>query len=77
TSAQLARALNEGAKEEKMPIIANSGAYGAHYEIMANYDVVILAPQVRSFYSDMKADTDKLGIKLLATKGAEYIEMTR
>lgn len=77
TSAQLARALNEGAKEEKMPIIANSGAYGAHYEIMANYDVVILAPQVRSFYSDMKANTDKLGIKLLATKGAEYIEMTR
>lgn len=77
TSAQLAHALNEGAKEEKMPIIANSGAYGAHYEIMANYDVVILAPQVRSFYSDMKADTDKLGIKLIATKGAEYINMTR
>lgn len=77
TSAQLAHALNEGAKEEKMPIIANSGAYGAHYEIMANYDVVILAPQVRSFYSDMKADTDKLGIKLIATKGAEYISMTR
>lgn len=51
TSAQLAHALNEGAKEEKMPIIANSGAYGAHYEVMANYDVVILAPQVRSFYS--------------------------
>ncbi len=77
TSAQLAHALNEGAKEEKMPIIANSGAYGAHYEIMANYDVVILAPQVRSFCSDMKADTDKLGIKLIATKGAEYINMTR
>jgi PTS system lactose-specific EIICB component len=77
TSAQLAHALNEGAKEEKMPIIANSGAYGAHYEIMANYDVVILALQVRSFYSDMKADTDKLGIKLIATKGAEYINMTR
>lgn len=77
TSAQLAHALNEGAKEEKMPIIANSGAYGAHYEVMANYDVVILAPQVRSFYSDMKADTDKLGIKLIATKGAEYINMTR
>ena len=30
-----------------------------------------------SYYEDIKKDTDKLGIKLVATKGAEYIKLTR
>ena len=37
----------------------------------------MLAPQVRSYYNDMKADTDRLGIKLLAPRGKEYIDLTR
>lgn len=77
TSAQLAEALNEGAKKKNLPIVANSGAYGSHHEILPSYNVVVLAPQVRSYYDDMKADTDKLGIKLIATKGAQYIKLTR
>lgn len=76
TSAQLANALNEGAKEHDLPLVANSGAYGSHHEILPGYNVVILAPQVRNYYSDMKEDTDKLGIKLIATKGMEYINLT-
>lgn len=76
TSAQLANALNEGAKEHNLPLVANSGAYGSHHEILPGYNVVILAPQVRNYYSDMKEDTDKLGIKLIATKGMEYINLT-
>ena len=34
--------------------------------------LIVLAPQVRSYYNDMKADTDRLGIKLLAPRGKEY-----
>lgn len=39
--------------------------------------MVILAPQVKTYYNDIKKDTEKLGIKLIATEGAEYINLTR
>lgn len=77
TSAMLANALTEGAKEYNVPITASAGAYGSHYEMMPDYDMVILAPQVGSYYDDIKVDTDRLNIKLVATKGAEYISLTR
>ena len=77
TSAMLANALEEGTKEHNVPISASAGAYGSHYEIMKNYDMIILAPQVGSYYDDIKQDADRLGIKLVATKGVEYIGLTR
>lgn len=77
TSAMLANALKEGAAETGAHITAAAGAYGSHYDIMKSYDMVVLAPQVASYYDDIKADTDKLGIKLVATKGAQYINLTR
>lgn len=77
TSAMLANALTEGAATTGANITASAGAYGSHYEIMKNFDMIVLAPQVNSFYEDIKKDTDALGIKLAATKGAEYIKLTR
>lgn len=77
TSAMLANALKEGAEEYDAPISALAGAYGSHYDIMENFDMIILAPQVNSYYDDIKEDTDRLNIKLVATKGAEYIGLTR
>ena len=77
TSEQLANALTEGAKEYHEPIVASAGAYGSHHDILPNYDLVVLAPQVRTYYSDLKHDTDRLGIKLVATKGQQYIALTR
>lgn len=77
TSAMLANALTEGAAATGANITASAGAYGSHYEIMTNFDMIVLAPQVNSFYEDIKKDTDALGIKLAATKGAEYIKLTR
>lgn len=76
TSALLANALTEGSGPAGIPIIANSGAYGSHYDIMDQYDVIVLAPQVRTYYDDIKADTDRLGIKLIGTKGKQYIDLT-
>ncbi|MCI2171373.1 PTS lactose transporter subunit IIBC [Schleiferilactobacillus perolens] len=77
TSEQLANALTDGAKKYHEPIVAAAGAYGSQADILPNYDMVILAPQVRTYYEDLKADTDKLGIKLVATKGQQYIALTR
>lgn len=77
TSEQLANSLMDGAKEYNVPIVASAGAYGSHHDILPNYDLVVLAPQVRTYYDDLKADTDRLGIQLVATKGQQYIALTR
>ena len=76
TSTLLANALREGAKSKGIGLVSNSGAYGSHYETMDQYNVIVLAPQARMYYDDMKADTDRLGIKLLTTKGKQYIDLT-
>ena len=77
TSGLLANALNKAAKEFDVPVKAAAGGYGAHREILPEFDLVILAPQVASNFEDMKAETDKLGIKLAKTEGAQYISLTR
>ena len=77
TSAMLANAIKEGAAQTGENIASSAGAYGQHTAIMDQYDIIVLAPQVRSYYNDMKADTDRLGIKLLAPRGKEYIDLTR
>ena len=77
TSGLLANALNKAAAEYNVPVKAAAGSYGAHREMLPEFDLVILAPQVASNYEDMKAETDKLGIKLAKTEGAQYIKLTR
>ena len=77
TSGLLANALNKASKEHNVPVKAAAGGYGAHREILPEFDLVILAPQVASNFEDMKAETDKLGIKLAKTEGAQYISLTR
>ncbi|HGY9678126.1 TPA: lactose-specific PTS transporter subunit EIIC [Streptococcus pneumoniae] len=77
TSGLLANALNKAAAEYNVPVKAAAGCYGAHREMLPEFDLVILAPQVASNFEDMKAETDKLGIKLAKTEGAQYIKLTR
>ena len=77
TSGLLANALNKAAEEHHVPVKAAAGGYGAHMDIMKDYQLIILAPQVASNYEDIKQDTDRLGIKLAKTQGVEYINLTR
>ena len=77
TSGLLANALNKAATEYNVPVKAAAGGYGAHREMLPEFDLVILAPQVASNFEDMKAETDKLDIKLAKTEGAQYIKLTR
>lgn len=77
TSGLLANALNKAATEYNVPVKAAAGGYGAHREMLPEFDLVILAPQVASNFEDMKEETDKLGIKLAKTEGAQYIQLTR
>ena len=50
----LANAIKEGAAQTGENIASSAGAYGQHTAIMDQYDVIVLAPQVRSYYNDMR-----------------------
>ena len=76
TSAMFANAVKEGAKETGLPVDATESAYGNHYDILKNYDVVVLSPQVQAHLEEVKQDA-KEGTKVIATKGAQYIQLTR
>ena len=45
TSGLLANALNKAAAEYKVPVKAAAGGYGAHREMLPEFDLVILAPR--------------------------------
>lgn len=76
TSAMFANAVKEGAKETGFPVDVTASAYGNHYDILKNYDVVVLSPQVQAHLEEVKQDA-KEGTKVIATKGAQYIQLTR
>lgn len=76
TSAMFANAVKEGAKETGFPVDATASAYGNHYDILKNYDVVVLSPQVQAHLEEVKQDA-KEGTKVIVTKGAQYIQLTR
>lgn len=77
TSGLLANALAKGAKERDIALITAAGSYGAHMDIMKDYDLIILAPQVASHFQDLKKDADRLGIQCVACEGKQYIDLTR
>ncbi len=77
TSAMFANAINTGAEEAGVNMSAMAGAYGSHYDILKNFDIVILSPQVQSHYEEVKADADIHGIRVVKTKGVEYIKLTK
>ena len=51
TSGLLANALNKAAEEYNVPVKAAAGGYGAHREMLPEFDLVILAPQVCLLYT--------------------------
>lgn len=77
TSGLLANALGKAAKQNNIEMLTAANSYGAHMDILNEYDLIILAPQVASNYQDLKKDTDRLGIKAVAVEGKKYIALTR
>lgn len=77
TSAMFANAVNKGAEQKNLPVTARAEAFGGHTDILQDFQLVVLSPQVQSRYDEIKADADRYGIKLVRTKGAQYINLTR
>ena len=77
TSAMFANAVNKGAEEKHLPVKAQAEAFGSHTGILDEFQLVVLSPQVQSRYDEIKSDADRYGIKVVKTKGAQYIGLTR
>lgn len=77
TSGLLANALAKGAKSHDINMLTAANSYGAHVDLLKDFDLVILAPQVASNYEDLKKDADRFGVKVVAVEGKKYIELTR
>lgn len=76
TSGLLSNSLNKAAEKFDVPLHSAAGTYGEHQDILQDFNVVVLAPQVSSNYEDMKKDADNVGAKVLTTSGEEYISLT-
>ncbi len=77
TSSMLAKAISKGAKAKNLPVEAIAMAYGQHKDIIKDFDLIVLAPQMASMYDELKHDCDEQGVKSATTSGREYVGLTR
>ena len=77
TSSMLAKAITKGAEHRHAPVESIAMAYGQHKDIITDFDLVVLAPQMASMYDELKSDCDAKGVKSATTSGREYVGLTR
>lgn len=77
TSSMLAKAITKGAEQRHAPVESIAMAYGQHKDIITDFDLVVLAPQMASMYDELKADCEAKGVKSATTSGREYVGLTR
>ena len=64
-------------QEYNVPVKAAAGGYGAHREMLPEFDLVILALKLLQTLKIWKQKQINSGIKLAKTEGAQYIKLTR
>jgi len=77
TSSMLAKAIEKGAKKNDVPVESIAMAYGQHKDLISDFDLIILAPQMASMFDELKHDCDEKGVKSATTSGREYVGLTR
>ena len=77
TSSILAKAIDKGAEKRGAHVEAIAMAYGQHKDIISDYDLIVLAPQMASMYDELKHDCDEQGVKSATTSGRQYVGLTR
>ena len=77
TSSMLAKAISKGAKQRGVPVESIAMAYGQHKDIISDYDLIILAPQMASMFEELQQDCNAAGVKSATTSGREYVGLTR
>ena len=77
TSSMLANYISKGAKAKNIKLESIAMAYGQHKEVITDYDLIILAPQMASMYKELEKDCSAKGVKSATTSGVEYVKLTR
>ena len=77
TSSMLAKAITKGAEHRNAPVESIAMAYGQHKDIITDFDLIVLAPQMASMYDELKNDCEAKGVKSATTSGREYVGLTR
>ena len=77
TSSMLANAIAKGGKEAGMDLESTAMAYGQHRDLIGDFDLIILAPQMDYMFDDLKKDCE--GTKTIAatTNGPQYVSLAR
>ncbi|MEG0230280.1 MAG: hypothetical protein RR640_06730, partial [Oscillospiraceae bacterium] len=77
TSAMLASAINDGAKTiSTHSIKASALAYDSYKEALEGVDLIITSPQLGAYLSTIQADAKPYNIKVVPTKGKQYIDLS-
>ncbi len=77
TSSMLAKAISKGAKQRGVPVESIAMAYGQHKDLISDFDLIILAPQMASMFDELQQDCNAEGVKSATTSGREYVGLTR
>lgn len=77
TSSMLANAIKKGAKEREIDLDSTAMAYGQHKDILDEFDLIILAPQMASMLKELQEDVKDYSTKAVSTTGAEYIALAK
>lgn len=77
TSGMLANAIDKGAEEKDMSVEATAMAYGQHTDVINDFDLVVLAPQMASRLEEVEKSVSSSKTKVISTTGQKYVELTR
>lgn len=77
TSSMLANAIKRGAKEKGVEVDSTAMAYGQHKDLINDFDLIVLAPQMASMLKELQDDTEGKGTKAVSTTGAEYVALAK
>lgn len=77
TSSMLANAIRKGAAERQVDVDSTAMAYGQHKDLIADFDLIVLAPQMASMLKELEQDAMGKGTKAVSTTGAEYVALAK
>lgn len=77
TSGMLAKAIQKGADAKGIELESTAMAYGQHKNCIAEFDLIILAPQMASMLEELQKDCSNKGTLATSTSGKEYVDYTR
>ncbi|OTO52104.1 PTS transporter subunit EIIC [Enterococcus faecium] len=77
TSSMLANAIKKGAKARAIDIESTAMAYGQHKDLINEFDLIVLAPQMASMFKELEEDVKNYKTKAVSTSGVEYVALAK